>query len=365
MDFLLEQWQPQSEMLDATQYHAMMTDPVKYVLYREAIYQAMVEQRREKLRSFCSNCLCMTVCVAGAGFGKLVDMTIDAALRENNAVNLQIIVIEHNPTAVAHLRTLRDTKWERYNVTIHQGDMRTVARSMPASVDIFVSELLGGFGDNELAPECLAGSAKIMLRDTGVSIPQKTSSYIAPVAFNAYHHAAQLDEKNSMWVLNRDAAIFNAAFLPNRGLDQGRQIMSLLAPPVPLFEFEYPESIVSPEGFVADRSGKIQFSPVRSKNMPHRAHGLAGFFDCHLYATIGFSTVPGYETPNLKEWLPVFFPTEHPFDPVKTAVVMTRNADVENNAVYYTWSIIDHNPPHHIFSTNSTKNTRFAMRLLP
>ena len=46
--------------------------------------------------------------------------------------------------------------------------------------DIIVSELLGSFGCNELSPECLYG-AQNLLKDDGISIPSKYTSYIAPV----------------------------------------------------------------------------------------------------------------------------------------------------------------------------------------
>ena len=44
-----------------------------------------------------------------------------------------------------------------------------------------MSELLGSWGDNELSPECLDGAQKC-LRDTGVSIPSRYTSYLAPIS---------------------------------------------------------------------------------------------------------------------------------------------------------------------------------------
>jgi type II protein arginine methyltransferase len=49
-----------------------------------------------------------------------------------------------------------------------------------------VSELLGSFGDNELAPECLA-EVGALLRPGGISIPASYTSFLAPVCTHAVH----------------------------------------------------------------------------------------------------------------------------------------------------------------------------------
>ena len=64
------------------------------------------------------------------------------------------------------------------SVTVIASDMREWAA--PNKADIIVSELLGSFGCNELSPECLYG-AQSLLKDDGISIPSKYTSYIAPV----------------------------------------------------------------------------------------------------------------------------------------------------------------------------------------
>jgi type II protein arginine methyltransferase len=56
--------------------------------------------------------------------------------------------------------------------------MRDLKSSVKA--DIMVSELLGSFGCNELSPECLYG-AQELLKEDGISIPQKYRSFIAPI----------------------------------------------------------------------------------------------------------------------------------------------------------------------------------------
>ncbi len=64
------------------------------------------------------------------------------------------------------------------SVNVVASDMRDW--TAPNKADIIVSELLGSFGCNELSPECLYG-AQNLLKDDGISIPSKYTSYIAPV----------------------------------------------------------------------------------------------------------------------------------------------------------------------------------------
>lgn len=49
-------------------------------------------------------------------------------------------------------------EWRGLDVHLISGDMRTL--DIPEKADIFVSELLGSFGDNELSPECLDGAQR-------------------------------------------------------------------------------------------------------------------------------------------------------------------------------------------------------------
>ena len=49
------------------------------------------------------------------------------------------------------------------------------------------AELLGSFGDNELSPECLDGAQRFLKPDTGISVPQSYSSFIAPISSSKLH----------------------------------------------------------------------------------------------------------------------------------------------------------------------------------
>lgn len=60
------------------------------------------------------------------------------------------------------------------------GDIRSFSRDV--KVDIVLSELLGSFGDNELAPECLNHTLPF-LKPTGFMIPQNCSNALEPVYY--------------------------------------------------------------------------------------------------------------------------------------------------------------------------------------
>lgn len=93
-----------------------------------------------------------------------------------------------------------------------------------------VSELLGSFGDNELSPECLDGTASWLKPDC-VSIPQSYTSYLAPMAshklYTDIHQRKQPDLFHTPMVckFKRHA---------------------LLAAPQPVFTFSHPNRCAPP-----------------------------------------------------------------------------------------------------------------------
>lgn len=89
--------------------------------------------------------------------------------------------------AVDSLQALKDEEWGD-RVTVVAADMRVW--QAPEQADILVSELLGSFGDNELSPECLDGAQRV-LKDGGVSIPQKYTSYLALLSSSTLFNAVK------------------------------------------------------------------------------------------------------------------------------------------------------------------------------
>lgn len=67
---------------------------------------------------------------------------------------------------------------------------------LPEKADVLVSELLGSFGDNELSPECLDGAQKL-LKDDGVSIPSRSTSFVKPTMSSKIYNAIKMLERTT------------------------------------------------------------------------------------------------------------------------------------------------------------------------
>ncbi len=117
------------------------------------------------------------VVVVGAGRGPLVGAVLQAS--DDAKVPVSVYAIEKNPYAIQTLRQRLVSEWKERNVSIVREDMRKWQPSFKA--DIIVSELLGSFGDNELSPECLDGAVRF-LSPNGISIPESSTSYLAPIS---------------------------------------------------------------------------------------------------------------------------------------------------------------------------------------
>jgi protein arginine N-methyltransferase 5 len=156
----------------------------------------------------------VTIFVVGAGRGPLVNSALKAIEKVNASnksvlgkiscfvIQPRIIAVEKNPSAILYLNSLKksDPRWS--DVEVIECDMRYASQDPLLAkmidghdsykADIVVSELLGSFGDNELSPECLDGFQKSgLMKESGISIPQKYTSYLAPVTSMKLHSEAQ------------------------------------------------------------------------------------------------------------------------------------------------------------------------------
>ena len=201
------------------------------------------------------------------------------------------------------------------------------------------SELLGSFGDNELAPECLWAAQPLLTFD-GVSIPSSYTSYLAPL------HAACLtdicDAKNlqSWWIIGASEICSKTE---GGEVEEGEGVTASsdatcvqCISAQPLFTFTHP-MLERDLGF--DLKRHLEFASCKCERATHASkkfHGLVGYFEATLSASVRISTVPGSRTPGLVEWLPFFFPVSAPFlGPV--TVCMTRRSTISR--VWYEWSI--------------------------
>ena len=191
LDHLQRPLQPLGDHLEFSTYETFEKDPIKYSQYKEAIALAL----RDNLAGVRDSVV--TLVVAGAGRGPLVNSALEAIKEIKDLpsnVLFRIYAVEKNPSAVMYLRSLVKFEASWKDVTVVHSDMRNLTRAhlLDQQADILVSELLGSFGDNELAPECLSdlydtGTCK----DTTVCIPAEFTSYIAPVSSLRLHSEAR------------------------------------------------------------------------------------------------------------------------------------------------------------------------------
>lgn len=82
--------QPLADNLESRTYEIFEKDPIKYVQYEKAIYQALIDRYDRKTT--------VTIMVVGAGRGPLVNRALEAADRAKYKVH--IYAVEKNPMAI-------------------------------------------------------------------------------------------------------------------------------------------------------------------------------------------------------------------------------------------------------------------------
>lgn len=90
----------------------------------------------------------ITIFYIGSGRGQLIYSCMNASKKSDRSIF--VYAIEKNPYPIQSLkRRIKKNKWHNH-VQIVDSDVRDWQPS--AQADVFLSELLGGFGDNELSP---------------------------------------------------------------------------------------------------------------------------------------------------------------------------------------------------------------------
>eukprot|EP00798_Chlamydomonas_sp_ICE-L_P014068 gene14068-20013_t len=166
-DYLQVPLQPLQDNLESQTYETFERDVMKYTLYEEAVYKALLDTVSDSD----AKTKVTVLMVVGAGRGPLVRSSMRAS--ERSGRQLKVFAVEKNPNAVVHIQAmLRREGWED-KVSIVSADMRHW--QAPEQADILVSELLGSFGDNELSPECLDGAQRFLKKGGSYT------SFLAPV----------------------------------------------------------------------------------------------------------------------------------------------------------------------------------------
>mmetsp|Transcript_2186 Transcript_2186/g.5170 ORF Transcript_2186/g.5170 Transcript_2186/m.5170 type:complete len:276 (-) Transcript_2186:212-1039(-) len=254
--------------------------------------------------------------VVGAGRGPLVRASLKAAQRAKR--KLRVYAVEKNPNAVVTLQHLIAQEGWEGAVTLVHTDMRHW--EAPEKADILVSELLGSFGDNELSPECLDGAQRF-LKDSGISIPESYTSYLAPISSHKLHGDV--------------SAFKDLEHLETAYVVKLHNIYSL-AETQPVFTFSHPnrDEPVDNTRYKCIRFPRPEGSPAAV------LHGFAGYFDAKLYGDVHLSTHPPTHTPNMFSWFPIFFPMRSPMRvPPAADVEIHMWRCTATHKVWYEWAV--------------------------
>ncbi|KAJ9115298.1 hypothetical protein QFC20_001166 [Naganishia adeliensis] len=332
-DWLQAPLQPLMDDLGSATYEVFERDPVKYRLYEEAVCQALMDRPEQGVT---------VVYVVGAGRGPLVSGTIRAAERASRKV--RIYAVEKNANAFVTLQEKQALEWGGA-VKILFGDMRQI--DVPELADIIVSELLGSFGDNELSPECLDGAGRFLKPD-GISIPASYTAHLAPVSSSKLHcevqdYATKKNKNQEIATETPYVVMFQQVnILSGAQTGPGRCGSRIQE----CWSFEHPrrDMILDPRGVPYTNSHNTRAAHL-SFRIPTAGtlHGLAGYFEAHLYGNVGLSIHPermSMISPDMMSWFPLYFPLKEPLylpSGAELDVHIWRLTDNKSKKVWYEW----------------------------
>ncbi|CAL2037605.1 unnamed protein product [Caenorhabditis brenneri] len=363
-DVLQAPLQPLSENLDSGVYNTFEQDKLKYEVYGEAVEGALKDLGADGRRQ----CI---VYLLGGGRGPIGTKILRAEKEYNlkfragkDPLKVKLYIVEKNPNAIVTLKFMNARTWKR-RVTIVESDMRSlpgIARDRGfEQPDIIVSELLGSFGDNELSPECLDGVTEF-LKPTTISIPQKYTSYVAPIMSSHLHQTIraqsipflsralpahgrgepELDEEGT-WVQR-----YPQGHVRNN-MDQIYVVflskyIALADKTKPVFTFDHPNF----QNSTNERSNCIEFKMDRNADVM----GFAGYFDLQLYKNIMLSIEPSTHTSGMMSWFPAVIPLRHQLRVAngdKIRLKIERKVDAKG--VWYEWCVELEKPTGEITTT--------------
>ncbi|CAI5446608.1 unnamed protein product [Caenorhabditis angaria] len=365
-DVLQAPLQPLSDNLDSGVYNTFEQDPVKYQRYRDAVQLAFMDIAKDKES--------VVVYLLGAGRGPIGTMILEAEKRynsecrdKNNKLKIKFYVVEKNPNAIVTLRFMNENAWRKRAILV-ESDMRSLPSLAKENnyeqPDLIVSELLGSFGDNELSPECLDGVTDF-LKPTTISIPQKYTSYAAPIMSLNMHQTIK-SAIPSFWGKGLVGHGRNEPELEEDDENEGEYVQKYpqgmaisrldqiyvvylrqfcaLAENKPVFTFEHPNFAKTSN----DREIVLDFDIDRAADIM----GFAGYFDMILYKNVMLSIEPKTFSNGMISWFPAVIPLRKLYrvaegDRIK--FVISRKSDADG--VWYEWNLEIHRKNGEIFKS--------------
>ncbi|VDO08253.1 unnamed protein product [Rodentolepis nana] len=323
---LQEPLQPLQDNLSSATYDVFQMDPYKYKAYEEALNLALLSRSNPGGDGVNPAVNKQIIYILGAGQGPFVDASLQASRR--SGCPIRIYVFEKNRNALLTLKQRLQTEWANEDVHLVPGDMRCLDKPPAEKADIFVSELLGSFGDNELSPECLDG-AQHMLKDGGISIPASYTSYIAPLQSQHIHINALRAESYSKFSdrIQESSETPYVVRLTN---------CKILAAPQEAFTFTHPRKDL------ATGSNERYCTRTFISNDDGVIHGIAGYFEAVLYENVTLSILPDRHSPNMFSWFPMVFPLNTAI-PVKAGQEIKLHLwrCVSPRHVWYEWAVTE------------------------
>ncbi|EDO05673.1 PRMT5 arginine-N-methyltransferase family protein [Babesia bovis T2Bo] len=344
-DVLQEPLQPVRDNLETATYENFERCTRKYAQYEAAIsawlkdyLNGKIGSQDENVRQDCGKSKAPVIYIVGAGRGPLVDCSL-RALAYHNVEEYSIFALEKNPAAVFALKHKIATNaikgWDKVQIIFH--DMRTLKPTIPA--DLVLSELLGSFGDNELAPECLDGVQHAFYK----AFPNHHVTFM-PYSFISY---AEPIYAPKVWSTIKQMQVEKHFQQPY--IVALNKICKITDGPKPCFKFAHPNEYVTkwkqeddtfpgmPQGN-NDHNNRYMCMTYKA-NLNCFIHGFAGYFECMLYNDIKISILPGVMDDQIS-WFPMFFPLISPVYVKESQSIMVhfwRKHD--ERRVWYEWTL--------------------------
>ena len=308
-DVLQSPLQPLMINLGASLYEFFEADTAKYAQYHTALLKAFAGFIQKGVKE-------VKILVVGAGRGPLIKCAFQAGLESK--IDVAVTAIEKNPNTISTLLNCGYSKLHVVSADIRKWETDD-------TFDIILSELLGSFGDNELAPECLDGAQRFLKLPHGIYLPNRYSSYLQPINSEKLWNSAKTSTGESPLEVPYVVKIHSASFLGT---------------PQKVFEFCHPREFTKSSNSEGNNSRYSELCFVNNTGIPTLMHGFAGYFEGILYEDIKTSIVPGDATPGINSWFPIYFPITVPFlvEPAdKITIKIWRCENLTH--VWYEWNV--------------------------
>lgn len=288
-DVLIEPLQPLRDNLDVSVYGIFEEDAVKYRQYEYAMLEAISDIAKSQI----------SVLVIGPGKGALIERLLSVS--RNYSCETLVDAVEKNPKCLEILKHKNGTMWD-HKVNIYYQDARSYTQK---SYDMIVSELIGSFGCNELAPEIL----RSFTQKNTIMIPESITNYIRPIYAKAISNLSEEQHQRPYLTKLRE-------FYPVSEFAQA-------------WRFHFPDT----DSMDTSRYHETHF---HASHVSH-INGFEGIFSAVLYKQITIGIHPNLRMGCCKSWFPIIFPVKDALVQLGHNFKFSIQRVIKEN-VWYEWS---------------------------